>query len=108
MAQIGGMDKYAAFLKLLTAAVELRGRSQAWLAKEVGMSDAWVSRVLSGDIEVSVKQLLDISEALAVAPASLLPIVPINTSDGGRAITFEEFCREMVRQEIAKQLAEKK
>jgi transcriptional regulator with XRE-family HTH domain len=99
------MDKYAAFLKLLTAAVEARGRSQAWLAKEVGMSDAWVSRVLSGDIEVSVKQLLDISAALAVAPASLLPIVPINMGDGGRALTFEDFCRELVKQEVAKALA---
>jgi transcriptional regulator with XRE-family HTH domain len=105
MAKNDGMTKYEAFLKLLAAALEKRGRNQSWLAKEVGMSDAWVSRVLSGDIEVSVKQLLDIAEALAIAPASLLPLVPIKTGDGGQALSFEEFCRELVRQEVEKALA---
>jgi len=107
MAQNTRMTNYEAFLKLLAAALEKRGRSQAWLAKEVGMSDAWVSRILSGDIEVSVHQLLDIAEKLAVAPASLLPIVPVNAEVGGRVLTFEEFCREVVKQEVEKALAKK-
>jgi len=107
MTQNVGMTNYEAFLKLLAGALEKRGRSQAWLAKEVGMSDAWVSRVLHGDIDVSVRQLLDIAEKLAVAPASILPIVLISAEDGGRALTFEEFCREIVRQEVEKALAKK-
>lgn len=101
------MDKYEAFRKLLILALEKRGKSQAWLAKEVGMSDPWVSRVLSGDIDVSVRQLLDIAERLAVAPASLLPIIPIS-EDGGQAMNFEEFCRQIVKEEVAKALAGKK
>jgi transcriptional regulator with XRE-family HTH domain len=107
MEQTLGMDTYQAFLRLLAAALEKKGRSQAWLAKEVGMSDAWVSRVLSGDIELSVRQLLQIAEKLAVAPASIVPIIPIS-DDGSPALTFEEFCRKIVQEEVAKQLAERK
>lgn len=71
------------------------------------MSDAWVSRVLSGEIELNVRQFLEIAEKLAVTPASLVPVLPI-TDDGSPALTFEEFCRKMVKEELAKQLAEKK
>ena len=104
MATVIGMDTYEGFLKLLAGALEKRGKSQSWLAKEVGMSEAWVSRVLSGDIDVSVRQMLDVAEKLSVAPASLLPVVPIPEDGHGEPISFEEFIQKVVAQEIEKRL----
>jgi len=101
------MNSYEAVLRFIELAVEKRGWNQARFAKEMGMSDAWVSRVLSGDIELSVPLLLQIAEKLIVPPASLLPIIEVQGQDGAEPMTFEEYCRKIVQAEVEKALSKK-
>jgi transcriptional regulator with XRE-family HTH domain len=54
MTDILSMTSYEAVLRFIELAVAHKGWNQAKFAKEMGMSDAWVSRVMSGDIELSV------------------------------------------------------
>lgn len=65
-----------------TVAAEVRAelgrqrKSGAWLALQLGVSDAWVSRRISGSMPMSVEDLERIADVLEVTPAYLM---------GGRA-----------------------
>jgi len=108
MGDIFAMNAYEAVLRFIELAVEKRGWNQSRLAKEMGMSDSWVSRVLGGDIELSVPMLLKIAETLMVAPASLLPIIEVQNKEGSvEPMTFEEYCRKIVQEEVEKALSKK-
>ena len=56
----------------LRAELARTGRSQTWLAAQVGESKHWVSRRLAGQVDLGVGDMLRIAEALDVEPASLL------------------------------------
>ncbi|MCJ7563802.1 MAG: helix-turn-helix domain-containing protein [Candidatus Aminicenantes bacterium] len=112
MGDILAMNSYEAVLRFIELAVEKRGWTQSRLAKEMGMSDSWVSRVLSGDIELSVPMLLKVAETLMIAPAYLLPIIEDQNKEGsGEPMTFEDYCRkiikEMIKEEVEKALSQK-
>jgi len=108
MNDIFAMNSYEAVLRFIELAVEKRGWTQSRLAKEMGMSDSWVSRVLSGDIELSVPMLLKVAETLMVAPAYLLPIIEDQNKEGsGEPMTFEDYCRKIVKEEVEKALSQK-
>lgn len=107
MNDIFAMNSYEAVLRFIELAVENRGWNQSRLAKEIGMSDSWVSRVLGGDIELSVPMLLKIAEMLMVAPASLLPVIELQNKEGAKPMTFEEYCRKIVQEEVEKALSKK-
>lgn len=104
MGHISIMNPYEAVLRFIELATEKRGWNQARLAKEMGMSDAWVSRVLSGDIELSVPLLLQIAEKLMVPPASLLPIIEVQGMAGAEPMTFEDYCRKIVKEEVKQEV----
>ena len=107
MDDIFAMKNYEAVLRLIDLELEKRGWNQSRLAKEMGMSDSWVSRVLGGDIELSVPMLLKIAETLMVAPASLLPIIELQGMEAAKPMTFEEYCRKIVQEEVEKALSKK-
>lgn len=107
MTDILAMNSYEAVLRFIELALESRGWNQSRLAKEMGMSDSWVSRVLGGDIELSVAMLLKIAEVLMVAPASLLPVIEDQNKEGVKPMTFEEYCRKIVQEEVEKALSKK-
>ena len=45
-----------------------RGLSQSDVARATGVAPSWMSKRLSGDVELSVQDLFDIAEALDVSP----------------------------------------
>lgn len=53
--------------------LRLRGMSQAELAHSTGMSRPVINRILKGERKIRAEQLVAISKALRLAPASLLP-----------------------------------
>jgi len=101
------MNPYEAILSFIKLAIEKLGWNPSRLAKEIGMSDSWVSRVLSGDIKLSVPRLLQIAEKLMVQPASLIPIVEGQNKEGsGEPMTFEDYCRKIVREIVKEEVKE--
>jgi transcriptional regulator with XRE-family HTH domain len=96
------MIDYDIVLRLIKERVDSRGKpwNQAKLAGELEMSEAWVSRILSGDIELSVKMLLAIAEKLDISPAILFPMKKKMASGEKVAITFEDYLRDIVREEF--------
>lgn len=49
------------------------GRSQTWLATEVGENKYWVSRRLAGTTDISVDDVYRICAALNIPPGRVLP-----------------------------------
>ncbi len=94
------MDQYDSVLHLIELALEKKGWKPTRLAKEMGMSDGWISKVLHGEIKLKVEVLLKIAEALVVSPASLLPVLPIREGENQDPMTFEEYCRKIVQAEV--------
>ena len=108
MDDILAMNTYESVLRFIELAIEKRGWNQSKLANEMGMSDSWVSRILSGDIELSVPMLLKIAETLRFTPASFLPIIESQNKEGSaEPITFDDYYRKMVKEEIEKALSQK-
>lgn len=64
-------DKY---LKLFVNRVKtlLGKRTPYWLAKESGVSQSTISRLLDGKVNPSLSTLIDIARTLEVSPASLI------------------------------------
>jgi transcriptional regulator with XRE-family HTH domain len=107
MDDISAMNPYEAVLRFIELAVEKRGWKPSRLAKEIGMSDSWVSRVLSGDIKLSVPRLLQIAEKLMVQPPSLVPIINHQNKEGStEPMTFEDYCRKIVREIVKEEVKE--
>jgi len=75
------------------------------------MSTGWMSKIMNGDIRLSVPMLLQIAEKLMVAPASLLPVMDVQALEGAEPMTFENYCRkivtEIVKEEVKKALSQK-
>lgn len=111
MNDILGMDRYEAVLRFIDLALENRGWNRTKLAKEMGMSKGWISKIMSGDVKLSVPRLLQIAEKLMVPPASLLPIIEAPGQEGAEPMTFEDYCRKIVQpiiqQEVEKALSKK-
>jgi transcriptional regulator with XRE-family HTH domain len=107
MDDISAMNPYEAVLRFIELAIEKRGWKPSRLAKEIGMSDSWVSRVLSGDIKLSVPKLLQIAEKLMVQPPSLVPIINHKNKEGStEPMTFEDYCRKIVREIVKEEVKE--
>lgn len=100
MEDILSMDHYQAVLRFIELAIQKKGWKPTRLAKEMGMSDGWISKVLSGDIALKVDMLLKIADTLTVSPASLMPVLPIREGDGNQEMTFEEYCDKIVQQKV--------
>ena len=111
MNDILAMNSYEAVLRFIDLALEKRGWNRSRLAKEVGMSTGWLSKIMNGDIRLSVPMLLKIAKILRVAPASLLPIIEDqNKEDSGEPMTFDDYYRKIVEdhsRKIAKEEIEK-
>jgi len=101
------MNSYEAVLRFIDLALENRGWNRSRLAKEIGMSTGWLSKVMGGDIRLSVPMLLKIAETLMVAPASLLPVIEVHATAGAEPMTFEDYCRKIVQQEVENALSKK-
>lgn len=68
------------------------------------MSTGWLSKVMNGDIRLSVPMLLKIAEMLMVAPASLLPIIEGQNKEGAEPMTFDDYCRKIVKEEVKQEI----
>lgn len=107
MGDILSMGNYEDVLRLIALAIENKGWKPAKLAKEMGMSESWISRVMSGDIRLSVPMLLRIAETLKECPGNLLPVLPTREGVDEKPMTFQEYCRKIVREEVEKALQAK-
>lgn len=56
----------------LRAELARKGRSQTWLADQLGESKHWVSRRFAGQTDLAVEDLIRMAGALDVAPADLM------------------------------------
>jgi transcriptional regulator with XRE-family HTH domain len=112
MNDILAMNSHETVLRFIDLAIENRGWNRSKLAKEVGMSTGWMSKIMNGDIRLSVPMLLQIAEKLMVQPASLVPIIDGQNKEGSiEPTTFEDYCRkiikEIVKEEVEKALSKK-
>ena len=57
----------------LTATLETQGRSARWLAKRVGVSPAYITRVIQGERTASSEFKGKVAEALGVPESLLFP-----------------------------------
>jgi len=74
-----------------------KGLYQSHIARSLGMTNAWISKILNGKRRLSVDVLLKIADILEVDPASLLP-----ESKHKKLMNFEEYIRAVIRDEIIK------
>jgi len=71
---------------------------RTYLARQLKKTDSWMSQMMSGKINLTVPNLLEIARILEVDPRSLLPSP--NPDEKSRAASFEEYVRGIVRDEI--------
>lgn len=64
------------------------------LARAIGKTEAWVSRIMSGNIQLSVKMLMEIAKVLNINPASLLP----GSEDNSKK--FRDLVEEIVEEKL--------
>lgn len=57
----------------IRATLAAQGRTQADLAAKLGRHEAWLSRRLSGQIQLRLDDLAALAAALDVTPVSLMP-----------------------------------
>ena len=85
-------------LRLIDIEIHKKGWKRRNLAKALGKSDAWLSKIMSKKRGLSIKTLFDIANILGIEPASLLPSnehkIPHESLD--------DYIRKIVRDEINK------
>lgn len=85
----------------------LKNNKKGWkrknLVEALGKSDAWLSKIMDKKRGLSIQTLFDIARALEIDPVSLLPEI----KNPKLKISFEEYIREIVQEEIEKALKNK-
>lgn len=89
-------------LSKIKEALKAKGLKPVYLARKLNYSDSWSSYLMRGQRSLTINQLIKIAEILEVNPASLLPGENPDTK-----IEFEEYLREIIREEIKKAIKKK-
>jgi transcriptional regulator with XRE-family HTH domain len=76
---IPGMEIHALFGRAVRKHRNALGYSQEWLGSHIGGDQGYVSRIESGQMNVTLETIGAIAAALAVAPAELF--VPVSGDD---------------------------
>ena len=85
-------------LRLIDIELDKKGWRRSDLVKKLGRTDAWLSKIMKKERGLSVQALLEISRALDINPASLLP----ERTESEPKISFEEYIRHIIRDELEK------
>jgi transcriptional regulator with XRE-family HTH domain len=75
-----------------------KGWKRTYLARQLKKTDAWMSQMMNGKINLTVPMLLEIARILQVEPRSLLP--SLGSNESSKAANFEEYIRGIVREEL--------
>ena len=70
--------------------LEVNERSQAWLARKAGFSEAWLSRALRGKVKPSARALARLERVMGLAPGTLNPNDRREGSDEGAGAVVRE------------------
>lgn len=73
-----------------------RGLSLETLAAQIGVSASWLSRIESGQRDVTLGLLLRIADALEIEVTSLLPV-----SEDRPMVSYESMWRALLRHSVA-------
>jgi transcriptional regulator with XRE-family HTH domain len=87
---------YREFGRLVKSGREALGMSQAELGGRIGLSRTSVTNIESGRQHVSLRQLIEIAQAIGRTPASLLPEAVVALPQGIRAEIRRKGYREDV------------
>ena len=85
-------------IRLIEAAMREKNFNKAKLASALNKSRGWASQLMKNQINISVQTLLEIAKVLSIQPSSLLP----GSNPGGSALSFEEYIRQICKDEIIK------
>jgi len=85
-------------IRLIDVEIAKRGWKRRRLAQALNKTDAWISKIMSQDIGLSVEIILEIAEKLEINPSSLLP----NIYHKSPSITLDDYIRNIVKDEINK------
>lgn len=98
------MRKTEDIFRLIDEAIKRKGKgwSRARMARELGKSNAWISKIMSGERNLSVSALLEIAEVLGVEPSSL-----ITDKKEPMRMSFQEYCRGVIREILEEEFIKK-
>jgi transcriptional regulator with XRE-family HTH domain len=85
-------------IRLIEAAMRNRDFNKAKLARALNKSRGWASQLMKNQINISVQTLLEIAKVLKVQPSSLLP----GSNPKPSALSFEEYIRQICKDELIK------
>ena len=89
-------------LKLLRDALKERSIKPAHLARALGITRSWMSKLLKGKATLTVPMLMKIAEKIGVDAGSLLP------SKNPRPISFDQYLKAFFDKAVAEKLEEMK
>jgi transcriptional regulator with XRE-family HTH domain len=89
-------------LKLLKDALKDRGIKPAHLAKALGISKSWMSKIMKGNATLTVPMLMEIAKKIGVDAGSLIP------SKNPRPISFEQYFKILFDKNFAEKSEEMK
>ena len=101
------MEKIQSVLRTIKLTMKTRRWKASNLAKEMGMSESWLSKVLGGGIKLTVEDLITIADILRVPPGILFPVNENIDDPDSKPMTFEEWFDKRVDKALEKKLGHK-
>jgi ribosome-binding protein aMBF1 (putative translation factor) len=75
MAQNRAVPAYDHFVRLMNEAIDKRGIKRKWIAAKMGKSPSWISKVLKGQIDISLREAIHMIEVLQISTLEVTPSV---------------------------------
>jgi transcriptional regulator with XRE-family HTH domain len=87
--------------------MDAEGLNQSQLAKRLGVSKGYVSQVLNGNFNHTVRKLIELSLAIGMVPVVVYETIPAMTKKRGRRPDHKVFVNQIKRKEQFKRNAKR-